>query len=44
MSRSPNTHRLFLNLLNFPKYWPVIQRFGLFWWLQCAHLQVSFHR
>src|ERR1019366_455765 len=44
VSLSPNTHRSFLNLLNFPKYRPTIQRFGLFGWLQHAHLQVSFHR
>jgi len=38
LSRSPNTQRSFLNLLNAPKYRPTIQRFGLFGWRYLAHL------
>ena len=37
MSRSPNTHRSFLDLSNFPKYRSTIQHLGLFRWLQHAH-------
>ena len=44
VSRSPDTHRSFLNLLNFPKYRPLIQRFGLFGWENLAHFQASLHR
>src|SRR5664280_2050494 len=39
-ARSPNTHRSFLAGLNRPKYWWVIQDFGLFLWLYFAHLYV----
>jgi hypothetical protein len=38
LSRSPKTHRLFLNLLNLPKYRSATQVFGLFGWLCLAHL------
>jgi hypothetical protein len=44
VSRSPDTHRSFLNFPDFPKYRPTIQHFGLLGWLQHAHLQVSLHR
>ena len=38
LSRSPNTQRSFLNLLNAPKYRPTTQCFGLFGWRYFAHL------
>ena len=44
LSRSPNTQRSFLNLLNLPKYRPTTQRLGLFLWRHLAHLNSSFHR
>jgi len=43
LSRSPNTQRAFLNVLNLPKYRPTIQRFGLLLWRHVDHFQVSFH-
>jgi hypothetical protein len=43
LSRSPNTQRAFLNVLNLPKYRPAIQRFGLLqWWRHvCADVQLD---
>jgi hypothetical protein len=38
LSRSPNTQRSFLDLLNVPKYRPTIQRSGLLSWRHVAHL------
>lgn len=43
LSRSPNTHRSFLNLLNLPKCRLTVQHLDLFGWLCMAHLKVSFH-
>jgi hypothetical protein len=44
LSRSPNTRRSFLNLLNLPKYRPTIQRFGLLLWRHVARSYDSFHK